>query len=227
MTAIRTTALTALATLLCCGFLPAQTTLGAAGGNQPTHFKDTSMFHPPTDAKVAVLEWEDLECPYCARAFPSVHIAVAHTGAALVERDFLIPGHVWSPVAALVARYLHDKVSPALATEYRREVFASQFRINSREDLQHFTEEFLRKNGKTLPANADPTGALQKEIDADVALGNQAGIVQTPTIIVVSAHHWTQVLNIDDLDQAIHDEEARAASATKHTAAKRATAAKR
>lgn len=196
----------------------AQSALGASEGNAPTNFKDTSMFVPPAGARVAILEWEDLECPYCARAFPSVHVAARKFNVPLIERDYLIPGHVWSPAAALVARYLHDKISPTLATEYRREVFASQFRIASPDDLQQFTQNFFKANGKTLPANIDPDGTLRKEIDADIALADKAGIVQTPTIVVVSAHHWTQVLDVDELDKAIQDEEARSPAVVHHAA---------
>lgn len=35
-----------------------------------TNVKDSSMLKPPAGYRVAVLEWEDLECPDCARAFP-------------------------------------------------------------------------------------------------------------------------------------------------------------
>jgi protein-disulfide isomerase len=214
--AVRPVVALAFAMMLGIGAASAQSAVGASTGNVATKFKDTSMFVPPAGARVAVLEWEDLECPYCARAFPSVHIAVKKYDIPLVERDYLIPGHAWSSTAALVARYLHDKVSPALATEYRREVFASQFRIASPDDLGEFTKAFFKANGKTLPANVDPDGTLRREIDADVALGDKAGVIQTPTIIVASAHHWTQVLDIDQLDKAIQDEEARSPAPVHH-----------
>ena len=46
--------------------------------NQVTNFIDTSMLKPPAGAKVAIIEWEDLECPACAHAFPFVHQAADH-----------------------------------------------------------------------------------------------------------------------------------------------------
>ena len=46
-----------------------------AVGGQGDPFKDTSMLKPPPGVKVAIIEWEDLECPACAHAFPTVHAA--------------------------------------------------------------------------------------------------------------------------------------------------------
>ena len=106
--------------------LPAQSTVG---NQQPTQVKDSSMLKPPSGAKVAIVEWEDLECPACMHAFPIVHEAANHYHIPIVRYDFQILGHVWSHEGSIYARYLQDKVSPELATEYRREVFASQYRM--------------------------------------------------------------------------------------------------
>jgi protein-disulfide isomerase len=194
--------------------------------NDVSNFKDTSMLKPPAGAKVAILEWEDLECPACAHAFPIVHEAVAHYHIPLVERDFPLKQiHIWSPQAAVYARYMNDKISPDLATEYRREVFASQYRISSREDLQRFTEQFLSQHGKQMPFVVDPTGQLQREIDADFNLGAKLGINETPTIIVVTPHHWIQVRDVANLYTAIDQAEQMAGredgGAVRHTSAKK------
>jgi protein-disulfide isomerase len=179
--------------------------------NQATPFKDPGILKPPAGAKVAILEWEDLECPACAHAFPIVHEAVRHYNIPIVERDFLINGHLWSKEAAVYARFLKDKVSPDLATEYRREVFASQYRISSKEDLQRFTQQFFSSHGKQLPFVADPNGELMKEIQADVDLGMKLGVNETPTIIVVTQHHWIQVKDPMQLYNAIDQANAMAA----------------
>ena len=190
--------------------------------NEVTHFRDTSMLVPPAGAKVAILEWEDLECPACAHAFPFVHMAIDHYHIPLVRRDFLIPGHIWSKDAAITARYLQDKASPDLATEYRREVFASQYKIASKDDLNRFTQEFFTKAGKQLPFVVDPTGDLAKEVAADNNLGLKLGLSETPTIIVTTPKGWIQVKDVSDLYQAIDEAEAMVAStpaAAHHTVA--------
>jgi protein-disulfide isomerase len=191
--------------------------------NQVTHFHDTSMLVPPAGAKVAILEWEDLECPACAHAFPFVHMAIDHYHIPLVRHDFLIPGHIWSKEGAIYARYLQDKVSPDLATEYRREVFASQFKIASKDDLNRFTQEFFTKNGKQLPFVVDPSGQLAREVAADDDLGLKLALTETPTIIVATTKGWIQVKDVSDLYQAIDQAEAMVATspAAHHTVARK------
>jgi len=169
-----------------------------------------SILKPPAGAKVAILEWEDLECPACSRAFPIVHEAVAHYKIPLVERDFPLQMHIWSKEAALYARYLKHK-DPAAEQEYRRQVFASQFRINSKDDLERFTQTFFSAHGQQMPFVIDPSGQLQKEIDADFHLGEKIGINETPTIVVVTNHGWIQVKDVMQLYSAI--DEAMAATA--------------
>ncbi|MGA8939186.1 MAG: thioredoxin domain-containing protein [Acidobacteriaceae bacterium] len=182
--------------------------------NQVDHFRDTSMLVPPPGAKVALIEWEDLECPACAHAFPFVHMALDHYHIPYLRYDFHIPGHMWSRQASIIARYLQDKVSPELATEYRREVFASQFKIASPDDLNRFTQEFFTHNGKQLPFIIDPAGQLAREVDADDALGQKLGLVETPTIVVATPKGWIQVKDVSDLYQAIDQAEAMVGGAT-------------
>jgi protein-disulfide isomerase len=198
-----------------------------AVGGQVSNFKDTSMLKSPAGAKVAIIEWEDLECPACAHAFPLVHQAVDHYHIPLVRHDFLIPGHMWSKEAATYARYIQDKVSPDLATEYRREVFASQFRIASKDDLVKFTQQFFTKAGKQLPFVVDPTGALLKEVEADHNLGEKLGLNETPTIIVTTPKGWIQVKDVNDLYQAIDQAEAMSGGAAPAPAHKTVASAKK
>src|ERR1700731_4859221 len=103
----------------------------AMPANGATAFKDTSAFKPPSDAKVAIIEFEDLECPLCAQVSPMVRQAMSHYHVPLVHHDFIIPGHAWSRSGAIYARYLEDKVSPQVAEDFRRDVFASQRLIAS------------------------------------------------------------------------------------------------
>jgi protein-disulfide isomerase len=199
----------------------AQTSLPPGQG---THFRDTSMLVPPPGAKVAIFEWEDLECPACAHAFPFVHMAMSHYKIPLVRHDFQIPGHIWSHEASLFARYLEDKVSPDLATDYRRQVFASQYKISSKDDLNKFTQDFFAAHGKQLPFVLDPTGQLSREVDADKDLGLKLGVMHTPTIIVVTNKGWIEVVDVSDLYQAIDQAEAAVASEPSpahHTLAKK------
>lgn len=178
----------------------AQTAVPAGQGDT---FKDTSMFKPPAGAKVAIIEWEDLECPACSHAFPIVHAAIAHYKIPLIRHDFLIPGHIWSRDAAITARYLQDKVSPDVATDYRRQVFAVQFKINSKDDLRNFTTKFFQEHHLQMPFVIDPTGQFIKEVQADHDLGLKMGLQHTPTLIVATNRDWVQVVDTSQLYSVI------------------------
>jgi len=198
----------ALVLSLACAAAPSALLAQTAVGGQVSPFKDTSMLKPPAGAKVAIIEWEDLECPACSRAFPIVHAAMKQYNVPLVRHDFQIPGHIWSAQASLYARYLQDKVSPDLATDYRRQVFASQYRINSQDDLKQFTDNFFKTAGKPMPFVLDPDGTLKKEVDADKDLGLKLGLTETPTLVVVTPRGWIQVKDVMQLYAAIDQAEA-------------------
>jgi len=190
--------------------------------NQLTNFKDTSSFKPPAGAKVAVIEYEDLECPSCAKAFPIVHAAVSHYHIPIEEHDFQIPFHHWSHDAAIFAHYLKAKVSPELAEEFRRETFAMQYRIASIDDLHNWEQQFMKQNGKQMPFVVDPTGQFGREVDASTAFGEKIGVNYTPTIIVVSPSHWIEVKDPQEMYAAIDQAEAeanRGGAATVHKTA--------
>jgi len=177
-------------------------TAQTAVGGQVTHFADTSMLKPPAGQKIAIVEWEDLECPACARAFPIVHEAIKHYNIPLVRYDFMIPGHVWSKQAETMARFMQDSFGMEYATEYRREVFATQYKIASQDDLNKFTQQFLQGHGnKQLPFVMDPK--YLNEVQADHNMGMKLGLQETPTIVVVTAKEWIQVKDPMQLYQAI------------------------
>ncbi len=184
----------------------AQTHLG--GEQNVTAFKDTSMLKPPAGAKVAIVEWEDLECPSCAHAFPIVHVAAKHYNIPIVRYDWPLQMHIWSRQGAYIARYIQDKISPELAEEYRREVFASQYQIASKDDLQKFTQKFFQAHGKPYPFVLDPTGQFAKEVGADEALATRANLNHTPTIVVVTNKGYIEVTDVSALYSAIDQAEA-------------------
>lgn len=186
----------------------AQTTMGEGSAA----FKDTSAFKPPAGVRVAIIEWQDLQCPACAHAFPIVHQAVAHYNIPLEEKDFPLPQHaiLGSLDGAVWARYLQEKVSMKVADDYRGAVFAAQTGITNKDDMMAFTRRFFQSHGLQMPFVADPTGALMKEVQADKALGEKVGVSQTPTIIVCSQREWIHVTDVSLLYQAIDQVEAKA-----------------
>lgn len=173
-----------------------------------TPFKDTSMLKPPAGSKVAIIEFEDLECPLCAHVSPMVRDAMSHYHIPRVHYDFIIPGHMWSRTAAIYARYLEDKVAPQVAEDFRRDVFASQRFIASQDDLQQFARRWFQSHGQQMPFVIDPSGRCALEVEADCTLGKRLGVGHTPTIIVATAHQWIEVTEPDQLYAAIDRAEA-------------------
>jgi len=168
-----------------------------------TAFKDTSAFKPPAGVPLAIIEFEDLECPLCAQTSPSVHDVMAHYNIPRVHHDFIIPSHPWSRAAAINARYLEDHVSPKLAEDFRRDVFAHQSSIASRDDLFAFTRTWFQSHGQSMPFVLDPNGRCADEVQADCMLAIRSGVAHTPTIIVATQHQWIEVTDPSQLNHAI------------------------
>jgi len=176
----------------------------AATENAGFPFKNTSLLKPPGDAKVAVYEFEDLECPLCAADAPIVRAAVAHYKIPYLRRDFpLTEIHIWSFDAAVTARYLEDKVSPALAEQFRRDVFANQQQIANKDDLVRYTSRWFTSHKLTQPFVMDASGACRNEVKADRAFGDQLNVRATPCVFVVTQKKWVHVNDMHQLYQII------------------------
>jgi protein-disulfide isomerase len=176
----------------------------------PVH--DATALHPPAGARVAIVEFEDMECPDCGRANPLLKDAAAKYHIPWVRHDFPLPMHNWSFQAAVNARWF-DLKSKALGDEYRDQVFANQISIVNPEGLTQYTEKFAADHHIALPFAIDPQGKLAADVKADYALGQRIGIEHTPTIWVVTANSkgapFVEVLDRGKLyeliDQAIAD----------------------
>ncbi len=183
---------------------PAQGQGDASQANMGVPFQDTSMLKPPAGAKVAIYEFEDLECPACAQAFPVVRAAAGQYGIPLVRHDYpLTEIHLWSFDAAVTARYLEDKVSPKLADAFRGDVFANQRAIANKDDLMSFTRGWFQSHGMTMPFVMDANGACTAEVKADRAMGDRLGIRSTPCIFVVTQTKWMPVVDVRHLDEIV------------------------
>ena len=150
----------------------------------PVH--DPSALRPPAGARVAIVEFADLQCPDCARANPLLKEAAARYHIPLVRHDFPLPFHSWSTDAAVNARWF-DTRGKALGDEYRDQVYANQASIYNPGVLHQFTAKFAAAHHIALPFAVDPQGKLAAGVKADYALGQRIGIQHTPTIWVVTA----------------------------------------
>ncbi len=149
----------------------------------PVH--DPTALKPPAGSRVAIIEFEDMECPDCARANPLLKEASEKYHIPWVRHDFPLQMHVWSFDAAVDARWFDTK-SKKLGNEFRDAVFANQASIQTKADLRAFAEKFAQQHDIGFPFVVDPQGKLAAEVKADYALGQRIGIEHTPTIWVVT-----------------------------------------
>lgn len=157
------------------------------GGPPTTPVHDPAALKPPAGARVAIIEFEDMECPDCANANPLLREAAAKYNIPWVRHDFPLPFHAWSFQAAVNARWFDTK-GKKVGDDYRDSVFASQPSIAGLDGLRQFTEDWAKNHGISLPFAIDPQGKYATEVKADYALGQRIGIEHTPTIWVSTSN---------------------------------------
>jgi protein-disulfide isomerase len=200
---------------------------GPQQGTATTPVKNSQALRPPAGARVAIYEFEDLECPDCARANPLLKEAAEKYHIPWLRHDFPLPFHTWSFDAAVNARWFDIK-SKKLGDEYRDAVFANQPSIQSLEDLRSFTQKWATERKLAFPFAVDPQGRLAAAVKADYNLGQSVGIQHTPTIwVVTNQTTGTPFVEVVDrsrlyelIDQAIADTKSAAPARVTHPSGK-------
>ncbi|WP_058187705.1 DsbA family protein [Terracidiphilus gabretensis] len=179
-----------------------------------TQVHEPAALKPPAGARVAIIEFEDMQCPDCARANPVLKDAADKYKIPWVRHDFPLPMHQWSFQAAVNARWFDDKGGKKVGDAYRDAIFANQPSFG--EDparMTAFTQQFAKDHGLAYPFAVDPMGKLAAAVKEDYALGQRIGIEHTPTIWVVTSHSkgapFVEVVDRSKLyqliDQALED----------------------
>ena len=142
---------------------------------------------PPKGAQVAIVVFEDLQCPQCRRVAPILEQASKTYKIPLVRHDFPLPMHNWSYDAAVMARYF-DSTSKDLGNEFRDYIFANQLEI-SPQNLRGYAERFSSEHKVDFPFVVDPQGKFAAEVNADRDVGRAVKLDHTPTVYIVSSRH--------------------------------------
>ena len=140
---------------------------------------------PPKGSQVAIVVFEDLQCPQCRREAPLVAQAGKTYKIPVVRHDFPLPMHNWSFEAAVMAHYF-DSRSRQLGLDFRDYIFEHQPEIFPT-NLRQFAEKFAADHKVDLPFVVDPQGKFAAEVNADRELGKELHLEHTPTIYVVSS----------------------------------------
>jgi protein-disulfide isomerase len=156
----------------------------AAGSRATAQETVDSVLRPPKGAQMAIVVFEDLQCPMCRRTAPLVEQASKTYKIPVIRHDFPLPMHNWSYQAAVMARFF-DTHSKQLGNEFRDYIFENQLDITP-QDLRGYAEKFATAHKVDLPFIIDPSGKLAAEVNADRDLGKAIKLDHTPTVYIVS-----------------------------------------
>ncbi len=146
-----------------------------------------TVFRPPKGSQVAIVVFEDLQCPQCRRTAPLVEQASKTYKIPVVRHDFPLPGHNWSYQAAIMARFF-DTHSKEMGNEFRDYIFENQLEVNP-QNLRTFAEKFAAAHKVDMPYVLDPNGKLAALVNADRDLGKAIKLEHTPTVYIVSSRN--------------------------------------
>lgn len=141
----------------------------------------------PANAPVTVVEYADLECPMCARLqeFLEKQLLPKYGDKVrVIFKEFPIPGHDWSPTAA-VANECAYEINPSAFSSYRTLIFANQTTINAanvRERLLSLGDQAGLDTVK-LATCIDSKASLPR-VEAGRREGNDLEVNRTPTSFV-------------------------------------------
>jgi len=146
-----------------------------------------TVLRPPKGSQVAIVVFEDLQCPMCRRTTPLVEQASKTYKIPVVWHDFPLPMHNWSYEAAVMARYFETH-SKGLGNEFRDYIFQNQLEINP-QNLHSYAEKFASEHKVEFPFVYDPGGKLAALVNADRDLGRAIKLDHTPTVYIVSSRN--------------------------------------
>jgi protein-disulfide isomerase len=150
------------------------------------HLSDRATLGPD-DAPVTIIEFGDLECPFCARAFNEIEEVVntKHRGnVRLIFKHFPLSIHPWAMQAAIAAECVRRQ-NPKAFWRFVGDIYRDQGAINPQNLREHVTAYVgqLGLDQQVLNACIMAPGA-EAQVVQDRDDGNAIGINSTPTFLV-------------------------------------------
>jgi protein-disulfide isomerase len=135
------------------------------------------------EAQVMIIEFTDLQCPYCARfardTWPLLRERYVDTGKVrFATRDLPLPSHEFALPAAVAARCAGQQ---GKFWEYREALFRDQSLL-SQGRYAELAGEFGLDRTRFESCRADP--AVLAAVRADAALAASSGIGSTPSFVI-------------------------------------------
>jgi len=166
------------------------------------------------DAKVTIVNYDDFECPFCARMHSTLMSQILPQYAdkvKIVYKDYPLPMHPWAEHAAIDADCLAKESGTAYwqLADYlhaNQRAMPAQNVQASDSELDRLTLDFGKKNG----ADVDRLQACVKAqsnsvVKASMAEGDDLGVNATPTIFV-NGERLEGALDADEVRAALNRE---------------------
>lgn len=168
-----------LAALASCGTSPPQ---AADAGAEPSRAMPFNTLGRE-DAPVSIIEFTDLQCPYCARhareTFPRLRRDYIDSGRVrYASRDLPLPKHPYALPAAVASRCAGEQ---GRFWEYREALFAAQRSLSS-EPYARIAGELGLDVERLEACRRD--GRQEANVRADIEVARATGIRSTPGFVI-------------------------------------------
>jgi protein-disulfide isomerase len=150
------------------------------------HLGDRAVLGPD-DAPVTIIEFGDLECPFCARAFSEIETVVntKYKGKVrLIFKHFPLNIHPWAMQAAIAAECVRRQ-NPKAFFPFVGDIYRDQGAINPQNLRDHVTSYVgqLGLDQQTLNA-CIMAPAAEAQVTQDRDDGDAVGVNSTPTFLI-------------------------------------------
>lgn len=144
---------------------------------------------------VTIVEFSDFQCPFCAKFTDSVHAILSRrTDVSVVFHHFPLSIHPFAEAAAGASECAARQGDfPA----YHDILFADRDSMG----LMSWAAYGAKANipDTTALSNCVRSGVMKDIVDADIALGRQAGVVVTPTVIINDTKYNGVPIGLDSI----------------------------
>lgn len=139
------------------------------------------------DAPVTIVAFEDLQCPFCARAEKTLEQLRQTYGPdklRIVWKNNPLPFHPHARRAAMTAMAIYDRMGRDAFWSAQGAMFAEQRR------LEELPEEVATRAGLKLGELLSPDALVRAgaKVDADMELGKHIGVTGTPAFFLNGVH---------------------------------------
>ena len=137
---------------------------------------------------VTVVEFSDLECPFCKKLNSSLNELLATANPQdirVVFKNFPLPNHLWAEAAARFGDCI-QRQNESVFWSYQDFIFAKQSSIGSEDDLVQKSIEFVGRTDifagdiRICMSSPETTSSLE----ADLALAQALNVRSTPTLFI-------------------------------------------